>query len=81
MTRSRSNNVYMKTWSSKNSENYKKQRNFCKALLKKTKSEYFCNLNIKNLENTKKFWKKIKPFFSDNGLANNNKNLKKKKTN
>ena len=47
MTRSRLKNTYLKTRNSKIWENCKKQRNFCTTLLKKTKSEYFHNLNIK----------------------------------
>ena len=78
MTRSRLKNAYLKTRNSKNWENYKKQRNFCTNLLKKTKSEYFRNLNIKELNDNKKFWKKIKPFFSDKGLETNNIILKEK---
>ena len=39
---------------------------------KKTKSEYFRNLNIKELNDNKKFWKKIETFFSDKGLETNN---------
>ena len=69
----------MKTRNSKNWENYEKQRNFCTNLPKKTKSEYFRNLNIKELTGNKKFWKKIKPFFSDKGLETNNIILKEKK--
>ena len=78
MTRSRLKNAYLKTRNSKNWENYKKQRNFCTNLLKKTKSEYFRNLNIKELNDNKKFWKKIKPLFSDKGLETNNIILKEK---
>ena len=63
MARSRLKNAYLKTGNSKNWENYKKQRNFCTDLLKKTRSEYFRNLNIKDLNDDKKFWKRIKPFF------------------
>ena len=44
MTRSRFKKAYLKTRNSKNWENYKRKRNFCTNLLKKTKSEYFCNL-------------------------------------
>ena len=72
MTRSRLKNAYLKIRNSKNLENYNKQRNFCTNLLRKTKSEYFRNLNIKELNDNKKFWKKIKPFFSDKGLETNN---------
>ena len=71
MTRSRLKNAYLKTRNSKNWENYKKQRNFCTNLLKKTKSEYFRNLNIKDLNDNKKFWKKTS-FFWYKGLETNN---------
>ena len=49
MTTSRLKNVYLKTRNSKNWEKYKKQRNFGTNLLEKTKSEYFRNLNKKDL--------------------------------
>ena len=78
MTKSRFKNAYLKTRNGKNWQNNKKQRNFCTNLLKKTKSEYFRNLNIKELNDNKKFWKKIKPFFSDKGLETNNIILKEK---
>ena len=72
MTRSRLKNAYLKTRNSKKQENYKKQRNFCTDLIKKTKSEYFRNLNIQALNDNKKFWKRTKPFFSDKALETNN---------
>ena len=78
MTRSRLKNAHLKTQNSKNWENYKKQRNFCTNLPLKTKSEYFCNLNIKDLNDSKRFWKKIKHFFLDKGLETSNIILKKK---
>ena len=59
-------------------ENYKKQRNFCTDLLTKIKSEYFRNLNIKDLNDNKKCWKKIKPLFSEKGLETKNITLKEK---
>ena len=64
MVRSRLKNAYFNTRNSKNWENYKTQRNVCTNLLKKNpKSEYFRNLNIKELNDIKKFWKRIKPVF------------------
>ena len=78
MARSLLKNAYLKTRNSKNWGNYKKQRKFCTNLLKKTKKEYFRNLNIKDLNDNKKFWKKIKPFFSDICLETNNIILKEK---
>ena len=78
MTRSSLKNVYLKTQNSKNGENYKKQINFCTNLLKKRKSGYFCNLNIKDLNDNKKFRKRIKLFFSDKDLKTNNTIIKDK---
>ena len=54
-----------KTWDS-----YKKQRNFCVILLRKTKKEYVENINVKDINYNKKFLKTIKPFFSNKGLNN-----------
>ena len=79
MSYCRLKNVYLKTRNSKNWENYKKERNFYTNLLKKTKSEHFCNLNIKELNDNKKFWKKIKPLFSDKSLETNDIIPKEKK--
>ena len=81
MARSRLKNENLKIRNIENWENYKKQRHFCRNLLRKTKSEYFRNLNIKNLNGNKTFWKKIKPFFSIKGLESNNIILKEKKSN
>ena len=43
--------------------NYKKQENFCTNLLKKSKQNYFGQLDIKHLNDSRKFWKITKPFF------------------
>ena len=47
--------------------NYKRQRNHCLSILRKTKKEYFNSLNIKQVSDNKPFWKSVKPFFSDKG--------------
>ena len=46
-------------------------RNFCVNLLRKTKKDYFNDLNIKNITDNKAFWKIIKPYFSNKGLNPN----------
>ena len=71
MTRSRLKSIYLKNQNTTNWNNYKSQRNFCTNLLRKTKRDHFRNLNIRELNDNKKFWKRIKPFFSEKGLANN----------
>ena len=58
----------------------KKQRNFCVNLLLKTKKDYFQNLNIRDLSDNKKFWKTVKPYFTNKAL-NSNKLLLKEKGN
>ena len=59
----------MKNQNTTNWNNYKYQRNFCTNLLRETKFDYFRNLNVEDLNDNKKFWKNIKSFFSDKGLA------------
>ena len=48
---------------------YKKQRNLCTYLLKKAKKDYYSNLNPKTITDNKKFWKTVKPLFSDKSIA------------
>ena len=49
MHRSKLKNIYNKKRTNDNWANYKKQRNFCVNLLRKTKTDYFQNLNIRDL--------------------------------
>ena len=65
MTRTRLRNKFLKDRSEENKKKYSKQRNYCVSLLRKSKSNYFGNLNEKNINDNKTFWKTIKPFLSD----------------
>ena len=47
--------------------NYKRQRNRCLSILRKSKKEYFNSLNMKQVSDNKLFWKSVKPFFHDKG--------------
>ena len=80
MHRSRLENINIYKRNDKNWENYKKKRNLCGDLLRKTKIEYFKNLNVKDLSDNRKFWKTIKPYFSNKSL-NSDKLLSKEKGN
>ena len=80
MHRSRLKNIYIHKRNDKNGENYQEQRNFCVDLHRKTKAEYFKNLNVKDLPDNRKFWKTITPYFSNKGI-NSNKLLLKEKGN
>ena len=68
MHRSKLKNIYNNYRTEDNWANYKKQRNFCVNLLRKTKTEYFQKLNVKDLSDNRKFWKTMKPFFINKGL-------------
>ena len=65
MKRSKLRNKFLKTRNNTDKFNYNKQINFCVSLIRKEKSKYFTNLNIKDVTDSKKFWKTIKPCFSD----------------
>ena len=57
MHRSKLKNIYICKRNDKNWENYKNQRNVGVDPLRKTKTEYFKNLSIKDLSDNRKFWK------------------------
>ena len=64
MHRSKLKNIFHKTRTKENWNNYNKQRNFCANLIRNTKKDYFQKLNTKDLTDNKKFWKAIKPFLA-----------------
>ena len=51
MTKTRLRNKFLKDRSEENKKKYSKQRNYCVSLLRKSKSDYFGNLNEKNINN------------------------------
>ena len=67
MKRSQLKNRCNKNQNYKNWYLYKKQRNFCVSLIKKTKRNYFKNVKIQDITDHKKFWKTIRSYFSDKG--------------
>ena len=79
MTRSRLKNIYLENQNATNWSNYKYQPNFCTNPIQKTKFDYSRNLNVKDLNDNKNFWKKIKSFFPGKGLVSSNIVLKKRR--
>ena len=65
MKRTKTRNKYLKNNTLENKNDYKRMRNFCVSLVKKSKKEYYNNINTKNIIDNKKFWKTVKPMFSD----------------
>ena len=47
---------------------YKRQRNFCVKLLRKSKKVFYNNLNVKRITDNIKFWQTIKPNFTGKTL-------------
>ena len=64
MSRTNLRNKFLKNRSNENKTNYVKQRNHCVSLRRKTKREYYNNLDEKKICNNKTFWKIVKPFLS-----------------
>ena len=50
---------------------YKTQRNYCVNLLRKSKKQYFSNINVSDVTDNKSFWKSVKPYFSNKGSNSN----------
>ena len=57
-------NIYFKNGSDNNKREYNKQRNYCVSLLRKTKTNFYANLNDKDLTDNKQFWRTVKPLLS-----------------
>ena len=64
MTRSRLRNELLQTKSQEYKQAYNKQRNLYATMVRKSKENYFNNLNVRNITDNKQFWKTVKPFFS-----------------
>ena len=69
MKRSRLKNIYLKSPTVINGNIFKKHRNYCVNLLKREKRNYYNNLNTKLITDNKKFWKTVKPLFSEKHIT------------
>ena len=75
MKRSRLRKYYLKHKTDESHCAYKKQRNICVSLLRETKKQYYENLNPAVLSDNKKFWKTIKPVFTERSVSTENNTL------
>ena len=64
MTRTRLLNKLRKFNCPENQLAYKRQRNYCVKLLKRSKKDFYNNLNVIKVTDNKHFWKTIKPNFT-----------------
>ena len=65
MKRSRLRSKFLSDRAEMSRKVYKKQRNFCVKLLKRTKKEHFANLDLNSISDNKIFWKIVKLLFSN----------------
>ena len=71
MLRSRLRNKFNEDRTAENWNNFRKQRNSCIKLFRKEKRNYYNSLDISLITDNKKFWKTVKPFFSDRSPSQN----------
>ena len=64
-------NKFNKSRTGINLQNYRKQGNKCIKVLQNAKQQYFNNLNSKSITDAKKFWKTMKPLFSNKNKTAN----------
>ena len=69
MLRSRLRNIFNKNKTDSAKAAYKKHRNICTSLFRKAKSDYYSNLNTNSITDNKKFWKTVKPLFSEKVIS------------
>ena len=72
MVKSRLRNKFLKEETGFIREAYNKQRNCCAKLIRESKLKYFCNFNVKNITDNKKFWKTVGQNFSSKNPINKN---------
>ena len=67
MDRTRLRNKLLKNRSAENKLAYNRQRTYCVSLTRKSKRDYYNNLDNRNVTDNKLFWQTVTPFFCDKG--------------
>ena len=70
MHRTRLRNKYNNDRTEENRKALKEQKNKCVKLLRRAKFDYYRNINLGKLTDNHKFWKTVKPLFSDKVQVN-----------
>ena len=71
MKRSKLKNNFNKNRDHENWYKYKTQRNYCVNLVRKSKKQYFSNINVSDVTVDKSFWKPVKFYVSNKGSNSN----------
>ena len=67
-TRSRLENRAYKSKSDIDLRAYKRQKNYCSRLYKRERKKFYSNLDVRSITDNKRFWKTMKPFFTNKGI-------------
>ena len=70
-TRSELRNKFIKNPTEVNEKLYKRQRNKCVLIRKKSIKQYFFNITSKGIVTNREFWKTMKPFLTNKGCLDN----------
>ena len=71
MKRSQLENIYRKALTEESLKAYKKQKNYVSRLYEKERKMFFNSLNPSVISDNRKFWKTVKPLFSNKGNYGN----------
>ena len=63
--RSKIRNKFLNDKNEQSRNDYRKQHKLCVALARRAKQQYFFSLDLSLIADNKKFWKTVKPLFSD----------------
>ena len=69
MHRSRLGSKFLRERKNESAIACNKQRNICVSLLRKTKRDYFANLDTEIMKDNRKFWKTVNPLFSEKSYS------------
>ena len=65
MMRSKLRNKFLQDKNEQSRNDYRKLRNLCIALVCRAKQQHFSSLDLSLIADNKKYWKTVKPLFSD----------------
>ena len=69
MQRTRLKNKANKSHDENDLQRYREKRNLIVKMNRRAKKEYFKNLDLKDSTKSKRFWKTLKPMFSDSSVV------------
>ena len=72
MLRTQLQNLYWKYGTEEFNKGFKRQKNYCNRLYKRTRKRFYENLDLNKITDNRKFWFTVKPLIGDKGGARDN---------